>query len=87
MILGTMESIRIIWSTNQPDVVDIFGIFSDAGMYISVYICDGLQAKPFKAIIISLYIVCFNEIVADYFIRISLSVYIWYFYSFYIGRY
>ncbi|CAD7078083.1 unnamed protein product [Hermetia illucens] len=32
VILGTMESIRIIWSTNQPDVVDIFGIFSDAGI-------------------------------------------------------
>lgn len=31
MVLGTLQNMKIIWSTNQPDVVDIYNIFSEAG--------------------------------------------------------
>ena len=37
MILGTLENMKIIWSTNHPDVVDIFGVFSEAGKYFFLY--------------------------------------------------
>ncbi|XP_037941866.1 nuclear pore membrane glycoprotein 210-like [Teleopsis dalmanni] len=30
MVLGTLENMRVTWSTNQPDVVDIYNIFTDA---------------------------------------------------------
>lgn len=32
MILGTLPSLSVVWSTNAPDVVSINGIFSDAGV-------------------------------------------------------
>ncbi|XP_055379498.1 nuclear pore membrane glycoprotein 210 [Condylostylus longicornis] len=35
MILGTLENMRIIWSTNQPDVVDIYGAFAETGVEYS----------------------------------------------------
>lgn len=31
MVLGTLQNMKVIWSTNQPDVVDIYNIFSEAG--------------------------------------------------------
>lgn len=31
MILGTLPRLSVTWSTNQPDVVSIFGVFSEAG--------------------------------------------------------
>ncbi|KAG4071558.1 hypothetical protein HA402_011712 [Bradysia odoriphaga] len=32
MILGTLPRLSVTWSTNQPDVISIFGIFSEAGI-------------------------------------------------------
>lgn len=32
IILGTLPDLSIVWSTNQPDVISINGIFSDAGI-------------------------------------------------------
>lgn len=29
---GTLSNMKVKWSTNQPDVIDILGIFSDAGI-------------------------------------------------------
>lgn len=34
MVLGTLQNMKIIWSTNQPDVVDIYNIFSEAGKFL-----------------------------------------------------
>ncbi|KAJ6640907.1 Nuclear pore membrane glycoprotein, partial [Pseudolycoriella hygida] len=32
MILGTLPRLSVTWTTNQPDVVSIFGIFSETGI-------------------------------------------------------
>ncbi|XP_067631860.1 nuclear pore membrane glycoprotein 210 [Eurosta solidaginis] len=32
MVLGTLENMRVTWTTNQPDVVDIFNVFADSGI-------------------------------------------------------
>lgn len=32
MILGTLHDLKVKWSTNQPDVIDILDIFSEAGI-------------------------------------------------------
>ncbi|XP_002004459.3 nuclear pore membrane glycoprotein 210 [Drosophila mojavensis] len=32
MVLGTLENMRITWSVNQPDVVEIFNVFTAAGI-------------------------------------------------------
>lgn len=32
MILGTLRDLKVKWSTNQPDVIDILDIFSEAGV-------------------------------------------------------
>lgn len=32
MILGTLNDLKVKWSTNQPDVIDILDIFSEAGV-------------------------------------------------------
>lgn len=32
MIMGTLSDFSVTWSTDQPDVISIFGIFSDAGI-------------------------------------------------------
>lgn len=32
MILGTLNSLKFHWSTNQPDVVELSGVFADAGI-------------------------------------------------------
>lgn len=37
MVLGTLENMHIVWSTNQPDVVNIYNIFADAGEYLYIY--------------------------------------------------
>ena len=31
MVLGTLSNMNIVWSTNQPDVVNIYNVFADAG--------------------------------------------------------
>lgn len=33
MVLGTLSNMHITWSTNQPDVINIYNIFADAGKY------------------------------------------------------
>lgn len=33
MVLGTLANMQIVWSTNQPDVVNIYSIFADAGEF------------------------------------------------------
>ncbi|XP_013110354.2 nuclear pore membrane glycoprotein 210 [Stomoxys calcitrans] len=35
MVLGTLENMHITWSTNQPDVINIYSIFADAGIEYS----------------------------------------------------
>ncbi|XP_055917855.1 nuclear pore membrane glycoprotein 210 [Eupeodes corollae] len=35
MVLGTLENMRVIWSSNQPDVIDIYNVFSEAGIEYS----------------------------------------------------
>ncbi|XP_037824848.1 nuclear pore membrane glycoprotein 210 [Lucilia sericata] len=35
MVLGTLANMHIVWSTNQPDVVNIYNIFADAGIEYS----------------------------------------------------
>uniref|UniRef100_A0A1B0DJU9 Nuclear pore membrane glycoprotein 210 n=1 Tax=Phlebotomus papatasi TaxID=29031 RepID=A0A1B0DJU9_PHLPP len=35
MVLGTLENIKVYWSTNQPDVVEISGVFADIGVKYS----------------------------------------------------
>ncbi|TMW43037.1 hypothetical protein DOY81_011884 [Sarcophaga bullata] len=35
MVLGTLSNMHIVWSTNQPDVVNIYNIFADAGIEYS----------------------------------------------------
>ncbi|XP_054736969.1 nuclear pore membrane glycoprotein 210 [Anastrepha obliqua] len=32
MVLGTLENMRVTWTTNQPDVVDIYNVFADSGV-------------------------------------------------------
>lgn len=32
MILGTLPDLSVVWSTNQPDVIRVFDVFSDAGI-------------------------------------------------------
>lgn len=32
MILGTLNTLKITWTTNQPEVVEINGVFADAGI-------------------------------------------------------
>lgn len=31
MILGTLANMHIVWSTDQPDIIEIYNIFADAG--------------------------------------------------------
>lgn len=35
MVLGTLENMQITWSVNQPDVVEIFNVFTAAGEFSS----------------------------------------------------
>lgn len=32
MILGTLNDLSVVWSTDQPDVIGVFGVFADAGI-------------------------------------------------------
>ncbi|XP_017475725.1 PREDICTED: nuclear pore membrane glycoprotein 210 isoform X2 [Rhagoletis zephyria] len=32
MVLGTLENMRVTWTTNQQDVVDIYNVFADSGV-------------------------------------------------------
>lgn len=32
MILGTLADLSVVWSTDQPDVIGLFGVFADAGI-------------------------------------------------------
>uniref|UniRef100_A0A1A9WQW2 BIG2 domain-containing protein n=1 Tax=Glossina brevipalpis TaxID=37001 RepID=A0A1A9WQW2_9MUSC len=32
MILGTLANMHIVWSTDQPDIIEIYNIFADAGI-------------------------------------------------------
>lgn len=41
MVLGTLSNMHITWSTNQPDVINIYNIFADAGeLNIKIYILN-----------------------------------------------
>uniref|UniRef100_A0A1B0CW60 BIG2 domain-containing protein n=1 Tax=Lutzomyia longipalpis TaxID=7200 RepID=A0A1B0CW60_LUTLO len=35
MILGTLDTLKVYWSTNQPDVVEIAGVFAEIGVKYS----------------------------------------------------
>ncbi|XP_061397212.1 nuclear pore membrane glycoprotein 210 [Musca vetustissima] len=35
MVLGTLSNMHITWSTNQPDVINIYNVFADAGIEYS----------------------------------------------------
>ncbi|XP_059614820.1 nuclear pore membrane glycoprotein 210 [Phlebotomus argentipes] len=35
MVLGTLDNLKVYWSTNQPDVVEISGVFAEIGVKYS----------------------------------------------------
>lgn len=38
MILGTLSDLSVVWSTDQPDVISIIGILSDAGQLDVIFL-------------------------------------------------